>query len=69
MMQFLSGNDAADTIEIMQLLLNVFYDSASADLPTLQATILSAWTLLLTLMGSSDVCNLLNNDKVNNYML
>ncbi|XP_046613305.1 interferon-related developmental regulator 2 [Neodiprion virginianus] len=70
MMQFLSGNDAADTIEIMQLLLTAFYDSASADLTALQATILSAWTLLLTLMASSDVHNLISSSNTtDSYML
>ncbi|XP_048512853.1 interferon-related developmental regulator 2 isoform X2 [Athalia rosae] len=69
MTQFLSGNDAADTIEIMQLLLSVFYDSASVNLPAMQATVLSAWTLLLTLVAPSDVYNLINSDTTDTYML
>lgn len=69
MMQFLSGNDAADTVEIMRLLLTAFYDSASGDLAALQATVLSAWTLLLTLMAPSDLHNLLNGGTNDNYLL
>ncbi|XP_046145172.1 interferon-related developmental regulator 1 [Osmia bicornis bicornis] len=78
MNQFLSGNDAADTIEIVQLLSNIFSGSylkgngALANITTevaaLHAAAISSWTLLLTVMAPADIYNLLTSNKTNSYM-
>ncbi|CAK9817840.1 Interferon-related developmental regulator 1 [Anthophora plagiata] len=59
MNQFLSGNDATDTIEIVQLL---------SEVAALHAAAISSWTLLLTVMASADIYNLLASDRTNSYM-
>ncbi|XP_014475390.1 PREDICTED: interferon-related developmental regulator 2 [Dinoponera quadriceps] len=78
MNQFLSGNDADDTVEIMQLLSSIFSGSylkgngaianISADTAALHAAAISSWTLLLTVMTSANIYNLLASDKTNSYM-
>lgn len=78
MNQFLSGNDAGDTLEITQLLCNIFAGSylkgngavavISADLASLHAATISAWTLLLTVMAPADIYNLIKSDRTNNFM-
>lgn len=78
MNQFLSGNDAADTVEIVQLLSSIFSGSylkgngaianISTDLAALHAAAISSWTLLLTVMTSADIYNLLASDRTNSYM-
>lgn len=78
MNQFLSGNDATDTIEITQLLSNIFAGSylkgngavatVSAELAALHAAAISSWTLLLTIMAPSDVYNLLGSNRTSNFM-
>ncbi|XP_043283529.1 interferon-related developmental regulator 2 [Venturia canescens] len=79
MNQFFSGNDAGDTVDIVQLLSTIFAGSylkgngavasISADLASLHAAALSSLTLLLTVMSSSDIYNMLASSKLNNYML
>lgn len=78
MNQFLSGNEATDTMEIMQLLSSIFSGSylkgngaianISTDVAALHAAAISAWTLLLTVMTSADIYNLLASDRTNSYM-
>ncbi|XP_017794120.1 PREDICTED: interferon-related developmental regulator 1-like [Habropoda laboriosa] len=78
MNQFLSGNDATDTIEIVQLLSGIFSGSylkgngaiatISPEVAALHAAAISSWTLLLTVMASADVYNLLASDRTNSYM-
>lgn len=78
MNQFLSGNDAADTIEIAHLLSSIFSGSylkgngaiatISSETAALHAAAISAWTLLLTVMTPADVYNLLASDRANSYM-
>lgn len=78
MNQFLSGNDATDTMEIMQLLSSIFSGSylkgngaianISTDVAALHAAAISSWTLLLTVMTSADIYNLLASDRTNSYM-
>lgn len=78
MNQFLSGNDAADTIEIVQLLSNIFSGSylkgngalanISTEVAALHAAAISSWTLLLTVMAPADIYNLLTSNKTNSYM-
>lgn len=78
MNQFLSGNDAVDTVEIVQLLSNIFSGSylkgngaianISTDMAALHAAAISSWTLLLTIMTSADIYNLLTSDRSNSYM-
>ncbi|XP_012270780.1 interferon-related developmental regulator 1 [Orussus abietinus] len=78
MNQFLIGNDATDTIEIVQMLSTIFAGSylkgngaaatVSADMAALHAAALSSWTLLLTIMTPADIYNLLASDRTNNYM-
>lgn len=78
MNQFLSGNDAADTVEIVQLLSSIFSGSylkgngAIANVPAgtaaLHAAAISSWILLLTVMTPADIYNLLASDKTNSYM-
>lgn len=78
MNQFLSGNDAADTVEIVQLLSSIFSGSylkgngaianISSDVAALHAAAISSWTLLLTVMTSADIYNLLASDRTNSYM-
>ncbi|XP_020291860.1 interferon-related developmental regulator 2 [Pseudomyrmex gracilis] len=78
MNQFLSGNDATDTIEIVQLLSSIFSGSylkgngaianISTDVAALHAAAISSWTLLLTVMTSADIYNLLASDRTNSYM-
>lgn len=78
MNQFLSGNDAADTVEIVQLLSSIFSGSylkgngaianISTDVAALHAAAISSWTLLLTVMASADIYNLLASDRTNSYM-
>ncbi|KAI4503837.1 hypothetical protein M0802_001240 [Mischocyttarus mexicanus] len=78
MNQFFSGNDAADTLDIVQLLSSIFSGSylkgngtiaaISADVAALHAAAISSWTLLLTVMNPADIYNLLASDKSNTYM-
>ncbi|CAK9817841.1 Interferon-related developmental regulator 1 [Anthophora plagiata] len=78
MNQFLSGNDATDTIEIVQLLSGIFSGSylkgngaiatISPEVAALHAAAISSWTLLLTVMASADIYNLLASDRTNSYM-
>ncbi|KAL2731372.1 interferon-related developmental regulator 2-like [Vespula squamosa] len=78
MNQFLSGNDAADTLEIVQLLSGIFSGSylkgngtiaaVSTDVAALHAAAISSWTLLLTVMTPAEIYNLLASDRSNNYM-
>lgn len=78
MNQFLSGNDATDTMEIMQLLSSIFSGSylkgngaianISTDVAALHAAAISSWTLLLTVITSADIYNLLASDRTNSYM-
>lgn len=78
MNQFLSGNDAADTLDIVQLLSGIFSGSylkgngtiaaVSADVAALHAAAISSWTLLLTVMTPAEIYNLLASDRSNNYM-
>lgn len=78
MNQFLSGNDAADTIEIVHLLSNIFSGSylkgngaianISSELAALHAAAISSWTLLLTVMNPVEIYNLLASDRTNSYM-
>ncbi|XP_029178791.1 interferon-related developmental regulator 1-like [Nylanderia fulva] len=78
MNQFLSGNDATDTMEIVQLLSSIFSGSylkgngaianISTDVAALHAAAISSWTLLLTVMTSADIYNLLASDRSNSYM-
>lgn len=78
MNQFLSGNDATDTMEIAQLLSSIFSGSylkgngaianISTDVAALHAAAISSWTLLLTVMTPADIYNLLASDRTNSYM-
>ena len=75
MNQFLSGNDANDTIEINQLLTNIFSLSYAKsnfkdekEAAALVTVAISSWTLLLTLMAPSDVYRLIGSNRSNNYM-
>lgn len=78
MNQFLSGNDAVDTIEILQLLSGIFSGSylkgngAIATIPSelaaLHAAAVSSWTLLLTIMTPADIYNLVASDRIGSYM-
>lgn len=78
MNQFYSGDDASDTIEIIQLLSSIFAGSylkgngavamVSADMAALHAAAISAWTLLLTVMAPADIYNLISTERTNNYM-
>jgi len=78
MNQFLSGNDATDTMEIVQLLSSIFSGSylkgngaianISTDVAALHAAAISSWILLLTVMTSADIYNLLASDRTNSYM-
>lgn len=78
MNQFLSGNDATATIEIMQLLSSIFSGSylkgngaiatISSEVAVLHAAAISSWTLLLTVMAPADIYNLLASDRTNSYM-
>ncbi|EFN65230.1 Interferon-related developmental regulator 1 [Camponotus floridanus] len=78
MNQFLSGNDATDTMEIMQLLSSIFSGSylkgngaianISTDVAALHAAAISSWTLLLTVITSADIYNLLASGRTNSYM-
>lgn len=78
MNQFLSGNDAIATIEIMQLLSSIFSGSylkgngaiatISSEVAALHAAAISSWTLLLTVMTPADIYNLLASDRTNSYM-
>ncbi|KAK9301796.1 hypothetical protein QLX08_005990 [Tetragonisca angustula] len=78
MNQFLSGNDATATIEIMQLLSSIFSGSylkgngaiatISSEVAALHAAAISSWTLLLTVMAPADIYNLLASDRTNSYM-
>lgn len=78
MNQFLSGNDATDTMEIAQLLSSIFAGSylkgngaianVSTDMAALHVAAISSWTLLLTVMTSADIYNLFTSDKTNSYM-
>ncbi|XP_011881250.1 PREDICTED: interferon-related developmental regulator 2 [Vollenhovia emeryi] len=78
MNQFLSGNDATDTMEIAQLLSSIFSGSylkgngaianISTDVAALHVAAISAWTLLLTVMTSADIFSLLASGRTNNYM-
>lgn len=78
MNQFFSGNDAGDTVDIVQLLSTIFAGSylkgngavaaVSADTAALHAAALSSWTLLLTVMSPSDINNMLASSRTNNYM-
>ncbi|XP_011704805.1 PREDICTED: interferon-related developmental regulator 1-like, partial [Wasmannia auropunctata] len=78
MNQFLSGNDATDTMEIAQLLSSIFSGSylkgngaianISTDVAALHVAAISSWTLLLTVMTSADVYNLLASGRTNSYM-
>ncbi|CAL7942597.1 unnamed protein product [Xylocopa violacea] len=78
MNQFLSGNDAADTIEIVQLLSGIFSGSylkgngaiatISPEVAAMHAAAISSWTLLLTVMAPADIYNLITSDRTNTYM-
>ncbi|XP_076758059.1 interferon-related developmental regulator 2 [Xylocopa sonorina] len=78
MNQFLSGNDAADTIEIVQLLSGIFSGSylkgngaiatISPEIAAMHAAAISSWTLLLTVMSPADIYNLITSDRTNTYM-
>ena len=78
MNQFLSGNDAVDTIEIVQLLSGIFSGSylkgngaiatISSELAALHAAAISSWTLLLTIMTPADIYNLVASDRISSYM-
>lgn len=78
MNQFFSGNDATDTIEIVQLLSNIFSGSylkgngaaatISPEVAALHAAAISSWTLLLTVMSPPDIYNMLASDRTNSYM-
>lgn len=78
MNQFLSGNDAADTIEIVQLLSGIFSGSylkgngaiatISPEIAAMHAAAISSWTLLLTVMAPADIYNLITSDRTNTYM-
>lgn len=78
MNQFLSGNDATDTIEIVQLLSSIFSGSylkgngaianVPADMAALHAAAISSWTLLMTVMNPADIYHLLASDKTSSYM-
>ncbi|XP_076220825.1 interferon-related developmental regulator 1-like isoform X2 [Nomia melanderi] len=78
MNQFLSGNDAADTFEIVQLLSGIFSGSylkgngavpiISSEVAALHAAAISSWTLLLTVMTPADIYNFIASDRPNNYM-
>ncbi|XP_076167400.1 interferon-related developmental regulator 2 [Ptiloglossa arizonensis] len=78
MNQFLSGNDAVDTIEIVQLLSGIFsgsYLKGNGAIPNilpevaaLHAAAISSWTLLLTVMTSADIHNLFTSNRTNSYM-
>lgn len=78
MNQFFSGNDVTDTIEITQLLSNIFAGSylkgngavatISAEVAALHAAAISSWTLLVTIMTPSDIYNLLGSTRTNTFM-
>lgn len=78
MNQFLSGNDATATIEIVQLLSGIFSGSylkgngaianISTEIAALHAAAISSWTLLLTIMAPADIYSLLASDRTNSYM-
>lgn len=78
MNQFLSGNDAADTIEIVQLLSGIFSGSflkgngaiatISPEVAALHAAAISSWTLLLTVMAPADINNLITSNRINSCM-
>ncbi|KAJ8668077.1 hypothetical protein QAD02_009740 [Eretmocerus hayati] len=78
MNQFLSGNDATDTVAITQMLSNLFAGSylkgngalatVSSEMAVLHAAAISSWTLLLTIMAPSDVYNLFGSNTVNSLM-
>lgn len=78
MNQFLSGNDAADTIEIVQALSSIFSGSylkgngaianVSSELAGLHAAAISSWTLLLTVMNPIEIYTLLASERSNSYM-
>jgi hypothetical protein len=78
MNQFLSGNDAMETIEIAQLLSSIFAGSylkgngaianISTDVAALHVAAISSWTLLLTIMRSADIYDLIASDKTDSYM-
>jgi len=78
MNQFLSGNDATDTMEISQLLSSIFSGSylkgngaianISTDVAALHVAAISSWTLLLTVMTSADIYNLFASGRTNSYM-
>ena len=78
MNQFLSGNDAVDTVEIVQLLSGIFSGSylkgngaiatISSELAALHAAAISSWTLLLTIMTPADIYNLVASDRISSYM-
>ncbi|XP_014211698.1 interferon-related developmental regulator 2 [Copidosoma floridanum] len=75
---FLVGDDPTDTIEIAQLLSNIFAGSylkgngalptVSVEMAALHAAAISSWTLLLTIMAPSDVYALLGTERTNNFM-
>ncbi|XP_031786163.1 interferon-related developmental regulator 2 isoform X2 [Nasonia vitripennis] len=79
MNQFLSGNDASDTIEITHFLSSVFAGSylkgngavatVSAEVASLHAAAISAWTLLLTIMAPSDVYNLFGSSQTGSPLM
>ncbi|XP_043602405.1 interferon-related developmental regulator 2 [Bombus pyrosoma] len=78
MNQFLSGNDATVTMEIVQLLSTIFSGSylkgngaiatISVEVAALHSAAISAWTLLLTVMPPADIYNLLASNRTNSYM-
>ncbi|XP_033320019.1 interferon-related developmental regulator 1-like [Bombus vosnesenskii] len=78
MNQFLSGNDATATMEIVQLLSTIFSGSylkgngaiatISVEVAALHSAAISAWTLLLTVMPPADIYNLLASNRTNSYM-
>lgn len=78
MNQFLSGNDATATIEIVQLLSGIFSGSylkgngaianISTEIAALHAAAISSWTLLLTVMAPADIYSLLASDRTSSYM-
>lgn len=70
---FLSGGEMADVIHLMQSLETIFSGSylkgngtipvVSAELSSLHAAALSAWSLLLTLMAPSDTYMLMSENS------